>query len=120
MVGWMVFARVVDGGFDDFAALTAEMCAVARRETGVLVYERFIDDDSQDLLIHERYRNSECAIRHLVTFSERFSTRFEPLVRREQFLLFGDVSKQLVDRLRPLGAHRLSELRSGPPMVRAE
>jgi quinol monooxygenase YgiN len=92
-------------------ALTGEMVEFTRGERGVLSYQRFVSEDGQSVLAHERYADSAAAVAHLRTFEQKFAARFAGTVDRRRFTVFGtptDELKRMLDRfgatyLRPLG-----------------
>ena len=69
----------------NFIVLTQEMTAVAAREKGILIDERFWSHDLNTVFLYERYANSEAAISHLQLFWNQFSHRFTQFASRERF-----------------------------------
>jgi quinol monooxygenase YgiN len=92
--------------------LTGEMVAIARNERGVLSYQRFVSNDRAQVHVYERYADAAAALAHLENFRTRFAARFEAMVTRRQFTVFGQPDnpalKEALDRfgaiyLRPFG-----------------
>lgn len=87
------------------------MVDVARREHGVLSYQRFVGDDGTNIHVYERYADSAAALAHLAVFAERFADQFGAMVERQAFTVFGYPSaalKAALDRfdavyLKPFG-----------------
>ena len=94
-VSWQVELAVRPGELDNFRALTREMIAYARRESGVLTYKRFISDDGKVVYVYERYADSPSALAHLHAFRARYGARFAGMVERTRFTVFGIPSDDL-------------------------
>ena len=94
-VSWQVELAVRSGELDNFRALTREMVAYARSESGVLLYERFISDDGKVVYVYERYADSSSALAHLHAFRARYGARFAGMVERTRFTVFGIPSDDL-------------------------
>jgi quinol monooxygenase YgiN len=94
-ISWHVDLRVRPGQLENFRALTGEMVAMARREPGVLSYQRFVSEDGTTVHVYERYADSGAAVAHLEAFAKRFAGRFSAMVERKTFTVFGDPSAEL-------------------------
>ena len=92
------------GRLDGFEKLTGEMVAATRTEGGVLSYQRFISDDRQTVYVHESYESSKAAADHLRKFATAFGARYESMVERKHFIVFGDPSEELKGLLDIYGA----------------
>jgi quinol monooxygenase YgiN len=103
-VSWWVEIAVKAGQHDEFLALTGEMVIVTKAESGVLSYQRFMNEDGTVIHVHERYANSDAALAHLHTFSEKFAARFSSMVSRTRFTVYGNVSEELRSVLNGFGA----------------
>jgi quinol monooxygenase YgiN len=110
VVSWVVELALRPGACADFEELTAQMVAATRAEPGALVYERFVSADRSEVVLYERYADSEAALRHLRTFGERFAGRFSALVERRRVLVFGDPAPELRAVLDGIGAEYLLRL----------
>ena len=110
-VSWAVELALKPGQLENFRMLTGEMVESARREAGVLNYERFVREDGKLVHAYERYANPDAALAHLETFEKNFRRRFLGMVERGRFTVFGtptDDLKRVLDRfgatyLRPFG-----------------
>jgi quinol monooxygenase YgiN len=103
-ISWHVELVIKPGQLDNFRALTGEMVRVARRESGVLAYQRFVSSDSKAIYVYERYANSDAANAHLHAFMNTFADRFRRMVERTRFLVFGRPTAELKVTLDRLGA----------------
>jgi len=103
-IAWRVELAVKPGRLDPFRALTGEMVDFTRGESGVLSYQRFVSDDGTSVHIYERYADSAAALAHLRNFGKIFAKRFQELVERRRFTVFGDPSAELRALLDGLGA----------------
>jgi len=103
-VSWQVELTVKPGALENLRALTSEMVASTRAESGVLIYERFISDDGKTVYVYERYADSDAAVAHLLAFRQQFGERFARLVERRRFLVFGSPSDALREILNGFGA----------------
>lgn len=103
-VSWHVELAIKPGKLDEVRSLTGEMVAASSQEPGTLSYQRFVSEDGRSLHIYERYTNSEAALAHLRMFTARFSERYEALVERRRFVLFGTPSDELRRFLDRFGA----------------
>lgn len=109
-VSWQVELALKPGMLAAFRALTREMVAATRAEAGVLVYERFISEDSALVYVYERYTDSAAAVAHLRAFEMNFGARFAGMVERRRFLVFGTASVELRAILDRFGATYLEFL----------
>jgi len=92
---WQVELAIKPGKLDNFRALTREMVESAKDEPGVLLYERFVDDDGRVVYVYERYTDSSSAVSHLLAFGRKYSERFMDMVERKRFMVFGIPSDEL-------------------------
>lgn len=88
-VSWVVELTVKPGQLDNFRTLTGEMVEATRREPGALSYQRFVSEDGETVHVYERYADSAAAVLHLRTFESRFGRRFQEMVDRKRFTVFG-------------------------------
>jgi quinol monooxygenase YgiN len=109
-ISWHVDLAIKSEQLDNFHTLTGEMVETARRETGVLSYQRFVSEDCKTVHIYERYADSDTAIAHLQTFTKVFAERFEGMVERKRFIVLGCPTAQLRAILDGLGAIYLKPL----------
>ena len=55
-VSWWVELAVKPGQLANFEKLTGQMVASTRNETGVLAYQRFVNDDRQTVHVYDATR----------------------------------------------------------------
>ena len=103
-ISWQVELAVRPGELDNFRAITSEMVEYTKRESGVLIYERFMSDDGKVVYVYERYADSPSAISHLKAFRAIFGKRFVDMVERKRFTVFGIPSDDLKEILDGFGA----------------
>ncbi|HMA00188.1 MAG TPA: antibiotic biosynthesis monooxygenase [Steroidobacteraceae bacterium] len=101
---WLVELTIKPGQLETFGALTGEMVDSTRRELGVLSYQRFISEDRKTIHVFERYEDSAAALAHLQVFAEKFAARFQELVERKRFVVFGCPTAELKAALDGYGA----------------
>ena len=98
-VGWIVDVSVDPGAAEAFRLLADEMIAAARAEPGCLAYERYLSADGSRCCVTERYADAGAALSHLRAFGVRFAGRYEPMVRRRGFRVFGAADPALLGAL---------------------
>lgn len=103
-ISWIAELRINAGRTDEFRTLTREMIETTKREPGALIYERFINGDTDDVYVLERYMDSASAMQHLLEFKDRYGERFSEMVSRERFTVFGNPTKELVELLKNFNA----------------
>jgi quinol monooxygenase YgiN len=103
-ISWQVELALRPGKLHGFRSLTREMVQAAKREPGVLIYERYIDEKAAVVQLYERYRDSACALGHLRAFSATYGERFAELVERKRLSVFGTPSAELKSVLDGFGA----------------
>ncbi len=109
-ISWHAELRVKPGRMEAFRALSREMVEETKKERGVLIYERFIDDDNAAVHVLERYRDASAAVAHLTSFMQMYGERFSDLVDRERFSVFGTPTPELREMLDSLGARYFARL----------
>ena len=102
-IAWHVELAVRPGQLEAFRALTGEMVAFTRTESGIRSYQRFITGDGAIVHAYESYDDSAAALAHLRNFAARFSSRFLTLVERRSFTVFGRPDAELRRFLDGLG-----------------
>jgi quinol monooxygenase YgiN len=107
-ISWQVELAVKPGELGNLRALTRDMVAFARSESGVLVYERFVSEDGKTVYVYERFVDSASAVAHLTAFGKWFGERFANLVERRWFRVYGTPSDELRGILDPFGVVYLS------------
>ena len=101
---WHVELLIKPGQLESFRTLTGEMVESARRELGVLSYQRFVSEDGKTVHVYERYANSTAALTHLEIFAKKFATPFQDMVERKFFVVFGYPTAELKAALDGYGA----------------
>ncbi len=109
-VSWQVELKLKPGYGEPFEGLTKQMVDVARGEAGTVIYERFISDDGETIWVYERYANSSSAVAHLRNFANQFGERFNSMVARKRFTVFGSTSDELRGVLDEFDAKYLTRL----------
>ena len=109
-ISWHTELKVKSGQLEAFRRLTREMVDATRRERGVLIYERHIDEDGRTVHVYERYVDSAAAFAHLQEFLKAFSDRFRGLVERKRFVVYGAPSAELKALLDRFGASYMARL----------
>ena len=94
-ISWHVELVIKPGQLKSFRELTREMVKSTKRESGVLIYERYLSQDEEVVHVVERYEDSAAAVRHLEAFRGMYGARFSALVDRRRFLVFGSPDDEL-------------------------
>src|SRR5262249_2575341 len=94
-ISWYVELSIKPSQLENFRALTGEMVESTRREAGVLGYQRFASEDGKTVHACERYEDSVAALAHLRVFGKVFAERFQGVVDRKCFAVFGSPSAEL-------------------------
>jgi hypothetical protein len=94
-ISWQVELTVKPGELDNFRALTREMVESTKRESGVLIYERFVSEDDKVVYVYERYADSAAAAAHLLAFGKMYRDPFMNMVDRRRFTVFGTATDAL-------------------------
>ena len=101
---WHVELVIKPGLLESFRALTGEMVESARRELGILSYQRFVSEDGKTVHVYERYADSTAALTHLEIFAKKFAEPFQDMVERKRFVVFGYPTAELKAALDGYGA----------------
>ena len=89
---------------ESFRALTGDMVEAARRELGILSYQRFVSGDGKTVHVYERYADSAAALTHLGIFTKKFAELFHDMVERKCFVVFDYPTTELQAALDAFGA----------------
>ena len=93
---WTFGVAVKDGKLDELKGLIQEMSDASQaNEPGTLIYEWTISDDKKTAEVHERYANSDAALRHLASSNENFANRLMALVKPTGIMVYGSPSAAL-------------------------
>lgn len=99
-VFWTFGVTIKTGKLDELKALIREMADASHaNEPGTLVYEWTVGDDGTTAAVHERYADSDAALRHLASFNENFADRLMALVEPAGMTVCGSPSAALVKEL---------------------
>jgi quinol monooxygenase YgiN len=72
-------------------------------EPGTLIYEWTISEDEKSAEVHERYADSDAALRHLASFNDNFADRLMALVEPTGMIVYGSPSAALKKQLEGAG-----------------
>ena len=97
---WTFGVAIKDGQQDALKALIQEMADASQaNEPETLVFEWTIGDDGKTAEVHERYTDSDAALRHLASFSDNFADRLMALVEPTGMTVYGSPSAALKESL---------------------
>lgn len=95
-VFWTFGVAIKDGKLDALKGLIREMSDASKaNEPGTLIYEWTISDDAKTAEVHERYADSDAALRHLASFNANFADRLMALVTPTGMTVYGDPNAAL-------------------------
>jgi quinol monooxygenase YgiN len=109
-ISWHVELAIKPGRLGSFRALTGDMVEAARRELGILSYQRFVSGDGKTVHVYERYEDSAAALTHLRIFAKKFAEPFHDMVERKCFVVFGHPTTELKAALDAFGANYFEPL----------
>jgi quinol monooxygenase YgiN len=99
-VFWTFGVAIKDGKLDELKGLIREMSDASQpNEPGTLIYQWTISDDRKTAEVHERYADSDAALRHLASFNENFADRLMALVAPTGMTVYGGPSAALKKQL---------------------
>jgi quinol monooxygenase YgiN len=99
-VFWTFKVNVKDGEVGKLKDLIAEMSnASEANEPGTLIYEWAISGDQKSAEVHERYADSDAALKHLASFNDNFADRLMALVQPAGMIVYGSPSAALKKKL---------------------
>jgi quinol monooxygenase YgiN len=95
-VFWTFGVAIKNGKLDELKDLIQEMSDTSQaNEPGTLSYEWTISDNKTAAEVHERYADSDAALRHLASFNENFADRLMALVEPTGMTVYGSPSAAL-------------------------
>jgi quinol monooxygenase YgiN len=103
-VAWLFELELKPENRARFEALVPEMVASTREEEGARAYQLFRNDETDTVVVYERYADSAAALTHMTIFGEKFGARFMELVTPRRFTVLGAPGEDLVGALTPIGA----------------
>lgn len=92
-LGWIVEAKIRAGRLDEFRRIVDEIVAETRKEGGTLVYQYFVSDDG-DVLVLEQFSNAESANIHIDNW-DRFSDRWLDAAPGTRMVHLGELPDEL-------------------------
>ena len=99
-VFWTFGVAIKDGKRDELKDLIQEMSDASQaNEPGTLIYEWTISADKKAAEVHERYADSDAALRHLASFNKNFADRLMALVEPTGMTVYGSPSAALKKQL---------------------
>jgi quinol monooxygenase YgiN len=99
-VFWTFGVAIKNGKLDALKVLIREMADASQaKEPGTLIYEWTISDDKKAAEVHERYADSDAALRHLASFNANFADRLMALVEPTGMTVYGSPSAALKKEL---------------------
>jgi quinol monooxygenase YgiN len=103
-VFWVFGVAVKKGRADELRNLVREMSDASQaNEPGTLIYEWTISEDGKIAQVHERYADSDAALRHLASFNETFADRLMALVEPTGMTVYGSPGAALKKELAGAG-----------------
>ena len=95
-IAWLLEMEIKEGRRQDLEALIGDLTEnTEANEPGTTGYVWWINDEGTLGHLFERYVDSEAALVHLETFSERFADRYMPLVGALRVWFYGTPSPEL-------------------------
>lgn len=95
-VSWVYQLAVKDGKTEPLKRLMERMVAATRAdEPGALSYAWSVSEDGRRCHIHERYADSEAAMRHLRTFRRDFADDFAAVLTPLAMVVYGEPDERL-------------------------
>jgi quinol monooxygenase YgiN len=98
-ISWIFELTLPTGNHIRLKELMVELVESSMNEPGTLSYEWTLNEDNTVCHIHERYADSESAIVHLQTFTEKFAARLLALGAATGFVVYGNPSAPLKEAL---------------------
>jgi quinol monooxygenase YgiN len=103
-VAWNLQLSVRPGQLESLRSLMVEMIESTRAEAGSLAYDWYLSEDGAACHIHERYRDDDAAMAHIVTFGTTFAERFLGCVEPTALYVYGDPGPAVRGALGDFGA----------------
>lgn len=97
---WIFELKIKEEKLESLKRLMAEMInGTETNEPETMAYEWAFSADNKICHIHERYADSEAAVKHLRTFLEKYAARLLETGDAERFVVYGKPSAQLKEIL---------------------
>ena len=99
-VFWTFKVTVKSGQVGKLRNLIREMADASQaNEPATLTYEWVISKDEKSAEVHERYADSDAALRHLASFNDNYADRLMALVEPAGMIVYGSPSAALKKQL---------------------
>ena len=103
---WIFELAIKEGQLDNLKKLMTEMVeSTKEKEIGTIAYEWTLSDDNKICHIHERYADSDAAVKHLATFMEKYAARLMETGDGTSFVVYGNPNvqaKEVLDGFSPV------------------
>jgi quinol monooxygenase YgiN len=100
-VSWIFELTLTTGTAAELKALMVELVEAAETtEPSTLAYEWTLSEDDNICHVHEKYKDSNAALTHLNTFTEKFAARLMALGDATGFTVYGNPSDELREVLK--------------------
>lgn len=104
-VFWIFELAVKKGQSENLTNLMEEMVtATQQNEPKTIGYEWTVNDDHTQCHIHERYADSDAALKHLATFVDKFAGRLMEKGSATRFTVYGNPNDDVKKALAGFGA----------------
>jgi quinol monooxygenase YgiN len=91
--------KIHDGKLDEFKRLAAKCAELVRtKDTGTLQYEQYLDSDSTECLVFERYRDSQALLDHLENMGDTMAAILQTCSASGE--ICGRPSPELIEQLK--------------------
>ena len=91
--------KIHDGKLDEFKRLAAKCAELVRtKDTGTLQYEQYLNSDSTECLVFERYRDSQALLDHLKNLGDTMAAILQTCSASGE--ICGTPSPELIEKLK--------------------
>jgi quinol monooxygenase YgiN len=110
-ISWIFELTLTTGTAAQLKALMVELVEAAKNtEPGTLAYEWTLSADEKICHVHEKYEDSDAALTHLNTFTEKFAARLMELGDATGFTVYGTPSDELKEVLKGFNGEYMSPI----------
>lgn len=96
-VSWIIEAKYEPSNEATLEEMAKEMTSYfLANESQTTHFEWSVNSEQGQLILHERYANSQAGLTHIETFSGKFGERFSALVQPKRVVVFGHPSEELM------------------------
>lgn len=97
---WIFELKIKEGKLESLKNLMSEMVnGTEKNEPDTIAYEWTFRADNKICHIHERYADSEAAVKHLRIFLEKYAARLLETGDADRFVVYGNPTAQLKEIL---------------------